>query len=281
MPWYSRKAPKAEATGSAPSLTQDEGLWLKCPRCDGVSYRKEIERNLKVCPKCQYHFRIPIRERCRLLCDDGRFDELDNLNIKTLDPLSFKDTQKYPDRVKAAQKKTGLNEAVVAGEASIIDQRAIIVLFEFEFLGGSMGSVVGEIITRAIEAAGERNLPLIIFTASGGARMQEGILSLLQMAKVSNALAYHRKRKLPFIAYLTDPTTGGVAASIGMGGDFIFAEPQALIGFAGPRVIRDTVREELPEGFQRAEFLVEHGLIDRVVPRKEMRETLSKLLSLF
>ena len=281
MPWYRReKAPKAQRSGLQARM-QDEGLWIKCLRCEEIIYRKEVDKNLKVCPKCRYHFRIPISERCTLLLDDGALDLLPGMDVMTQDPLSFKDTRRYLERVKEAQKKTGLTEAVLAGEGRIHGHPAVIVLFEFDFLGGSMGSVVGEIITRAIEEAGRRRRPLIIFTASGGARMQEGILSLVQMAKVSGALARHRQAGLPFVAVLTDPTTGGVAASIGMAGDIIVAEPQALIGFAGPRVIRETVREELPAGFQRAEFLLEHGLIDRIVPRAEMRDILGTVLAFF
>ena len=243
-------------------------------------YSKEIDRNLKVCPKCDYHFRITARERIELLVDPGTFSEIDS-QIQSEDPLGFRDSQKYRDRIKAARKKTGLNDAVVSGICTMDGVKVVMSVFDFFFMGGSMGSVVGEKITRAGEKAIEERCGLIVISSSGGARMQEGTLSLMQMAKTSAALARLRRERLPFISILTDPTTGGVTASFAMLGDVNIAEPKALIGFAGPRVIEQTIRQELPEGFQRSEFVLEHGMIDRIVNRKELKKTIVNLLRAF
>ena len=243
-------------------------------------YSKEIDRNLKVCPKCDYHFRITARERIELLVDPGTFSEIDS-QIQSEDPLGFRDSQKYRDRIKAARKKTGLNDAVVSGICTMDGVKVVMSVFDFFFMGGSMGSVVGEKITRAGEKAVEERCGLIVISSSGGARMQEGTLSLMQMAKTSAALARLRRERLPFISILTDPTTGGVTASFAMLGDVNIAEPKALIGFAGPRVIEQTIRQELPEGFQRSEFVLEHGMIDRIVNRKELKKTIVNLLRAF
>jgi len=230
--------------------------------------------------KCDYHFRITARERIDLLVDPGTFEEFDQ-GILTEDPLGFRDSQKYRDRIRNAVKKTGLNEAVISGVCSLDGLRVVLVVFDFFFLGGSMASVVGEKVARAMERAMEEECGLVVITSSGGARMQEGSLSLMQMAKTSAALARLRRQGLPFISVLTDPTTGGVTASFAMLGDVNLAEPRALIGFAGPRVIEQTIRQELPEGFQRSEFLLEHGMIDRVVSRKELKKTIVTLLKAF
>lgn len=243
-------------------------------------YSKEIDRNLKVCPKCDYHFRITAKERIELLVDPGTFSEFDG-QIQSEDPLSFKDSQKYRDRVKTARKKTGLNDAVISGTCTLDGVNVVLCVFDFFFMGGSMGSVVGEKVTRAVERAIDERCGLVVISSSGGARMQEGALSLMQMAKTSAALARLRRERLPFISVLTDPTTGGVTASFAMLGDVNIAEPKALIGFAGPRVIEQTIRQELPEGFQRSEFVLEHGMIDRIVNRKELKKTIVNLLRAF
>jgi acetyl-CoA carboxylase carboxyl transferase subunit beta len=243
-------------------------------------YSKEIDRNLKVCPKCDYHFRITARERIDLLVDPGTFVEFDD-QLQSEDPLQFKDSQKYRDRVKTARKKTGLNDAVISGICTLDGVKVVLSVFDFFFMGGSMGSVVGEKVTRAAEKAVEERCGLIVISSSGGARMQEGALSLMQMAKTGAALARLRRERLPFISVLTDPTTGGVTASFAMLGDVNLAEPKALIGFAGPRVIEQTIRQELPEGFQRSEFVLEHGMIDRIVNRKELKKTIVNLMRAF
>ena len=243
-------------------------------------YRAEVERAGRVCPKCRYPFRIGARERIALLTDPGTFEEYQT-GLISADPLRFKDSKRYPDRVKAARQKTGFEDAVVSGIARIDGLPAVLCVFEFAFLGGSMGSVVGEKLTRAIELAIDKALPVIIVSASGGARMQEGILSLMQMAKTSAALERLAEARLPYVSVLTDPTTGGVTASFAMLGDVIMAEPRALIGFAGPRVIAETIRQPLPEGFQRSEFLLEHGQLDLVVERKDLKDTLRRLLVFF
>jgi len=256
-----------------------EDLWERCKACQEVILRVELERNLRVCPRCGFHFPLPARKRLGITVDEGSFQELDG-DLSPTDPLRFKDTKRYPERLREAQEKTGLRDAFIYGTGLIEGQPAVVGAFEFSFLGGSLGSVVGEKVTRAIEEARKRRLGLVIFSCSGGARMQEGILSLVQMAKTSAALARLRKEGLPYLSILTDPTTGGVTASFGMLGDIIIAEPGALIGFAGPRVIKETIGEELPKGFQRAEYLLEHGLVDLVVERKEMRKVIAKLLDL-
>jgi acetyl-CoA carboxylase carboxyl transferase subunit beta len=257
-----------------------EGLWAKCDSCKEIVYRAEVDRAGRVCPKCGYPFRISARERIASLADDGSFEERE-AGLRSRDPLGFKDTKKYTDRLKAARTKTGLEEAVVTGLCRIGGHPVALAVFEFSFLGGSMGSVVGEKLTRTIELAIQKRLPMLIVAASGGARMQEGILSLMQMAKTSAALGRLAAERLPYISLLTDPTTGGVTASFAMLGDIILAEPRALIGFAGPRVIAETIRQPLPEGFQRSEFLLEHGQLDMVVERREIRDTLRRILVFF
>jgi acetyl-CoA carboxylase carboxyl transferase subunit beta len=254
-----------------------EGMWIKCDACLEVIYKPEVVRNLSVCPKCNYHFRIPAMERIRAVADEGTFQEFGE-DLESIDALGFVDTKKYPDRLKEAKKKTGRKDAVITGTARVNGIDVILCVLDFDFLGGSMGSVVGEKVTVAAEAALERKWPLIIFSASGGARMQEGTLSLMQMAKTSAAIARLADARLPFVSVLTDPTTGGVAASFAMQGDIIVSEPGALIGFAGPRVIEQTIKQKLPEGFQRAEFLLEHGMVDMIVERTRLKPTLTQIL---
>ena len=256
-----------------------DGVWTKCPYCNEIVYTRQLESNLRVCPKCDYHFRLNWKERLALLVEEGSFKEI-NSGLQTVDPLNFVDLKKYPDRVKEAKEKTGLEEAVITGVAQIGPHRVVLGIMDFSFLGGSMGSVVGEKVTRAMEFAVKERLPVVMVCASGGARMQEGILSLMQMIKTSQAVARLHEEKIPYITVLTDPTTGGVSASFAYLGDIILAEPRALIGFAGPRVIEKTIGQKLPEGFQRAEFLLKHGMVDRVVKRKELKETLIKILTL-
>jgi len=278
MAWFKKGEEEEKKERREDPKLFDE-LWLKCKSCNEMIYRKVVERNLQVCPKCNYHFQIPARKRIECLIDPGTFLEQDS-DLTSLDPLEFKDSKKYPHRVKESQEKTGQKDAVICGEAQFEGQPLMVGVFEFNFMGGSMGSVVGEKITRLIERAIEKRVGVIIFCASGGARMQEGILSLMQMAKTSAALARLQEARLPYISVLTDPTTGGVSASIAMLGDIIIAEPKAMIGFAGPRVIKDTIRAELPEGFQRAEYLLQHGMVDLIVERKDLRHTLSSLLKM-
>lgn len=255
-----------------------EGLWVKCNSCREIIYRKELEKNAKVCPKCDYHFPISVREKISLLLDDGSFVEWD-AQIAPLDPLNFRDSVRYKERVKKAQEETGQRDVLTIGAGTIEGRPVVLGIFNFSFMGGSMGSVVGEKIARAVDRVLETRHPLVLITASGGARMQEGILSLMQMAKTSAAIAQLHEAGVPFISILTDPTFGGVTASFAMLGDVILAEPKALVGFAGPRVIEQTIKQQLPEGFQRAEFLLEHGMIDAIVERKHLKETLSTLLS--
>ena len=271
---------KGEGEDRPKKVNIAEGLWVKCDSCKEIVYRAEVDRAGRVCPKCRYPFRISARERIASIADEGSFEERES-GLRSKDPLGFKDTKRYTDRVKAARSKTGLEEAVLMGIARIGGHPVVLAVFEFGFLGGSMASVVGEKLTRAIELAIQKRLPLLIVSASGGARMQEGILSLMQMAKTSAALKRLADERLPYISLLTDPTTGGVTASFAMLGDLILAEPRALIGFAGPRVIAETIRQPLPEGFQRSEFLLEHGQLDLVVERREMRETLRRIVGFF
>lgn len=278
MAWFKvSKAPKGETTEK--KVAMPEGLWIKCNNCGEIIYKKEVVRNLNVCPKCNYHFRISAQERIGLLADKGTFIEYD-ASMEASDPLNFKDSKRYKDRVKDAQKSSGLKDAFISGEASVKGINVMLGVFDFSFMGGSMGSVVGEKATRTIEKGIEKRFPVIIVSSSGGARMQEGILSLMQMAKTSAALARLRDARIPFISILTDPTTGGVTASFAMLGDIIIAEPKALICFAGPRVIEQTIRQKLPEGFQRSEYLLEHGMVDLIVERKDMKETISRILSM-
>ncbi|MEM6640449.1 MAG: acetyl-CoA carboxylase, carboxyltransferase subunit beta [Pseudomonadota bacterium] len=255
-----------------------EGLWSKCKSCDAVQYRADLERNLFVCPQCGYHSRIGARQRLEMFFDEGRFEEF-GVDLATTDPLKFRDEKKYRDRINAGQKKTGESEALIAAHGELAGQPIAACAFEFFFMGGSMGSVVGERFCRAAAHALEHRIPLVCFSASGGARMQEGLMSLLQMAKTSAALSRLSDAGVPYISVLTDPTTGGVSASLAMLGDINVAEPQALIGFAGPRVIEQTVKETLPKGFQRSEFLLEHGAIDMIVDRREMRDQIAELLA--
>jgi acetyl-CoA carboxylase carboxyl transferase subunit beta len=277
--WFSKiKAPRISGDRAVTSRDVPEGLWTKCHDCGEILLQTDIEKNFNVCPKCDYHFKISGRERIQMIIDDGSFEEL-NPNIQPLDPLKFKDSKRYPDRVKDSQKHTGESEAFVFGRAKIRECPVSVGSFNFHFMGGSMGSVVGEKITRTFELGIREQLPVIIFSSSGGARMQEGILSLMQMAKSTAALGRLRSEHLPFISILTDPTTGGVAASFATLGDIIIAEPKALIGFAGPRVIEQTIKQKLPEGFQRSEFLLEHGMVDIIVHRRDLRETVGNLLT--
>lgn len=255
-----------------------EGLWHKCPSCEAVLYRPELEKNLDVCPKCGHHMRIKARKRLDIFLDiEGRQEIAKDL--EPVDRLKFKDSKKYKDRLTTAQKETGEKDALVAFSGTLFNNPIVTCAFEFSFMGGSMGSVVGEKFTQAANAAIEKGCPLVCFSASGGARMQEALLSLMQMAKTSAVLARMRELGLPFISVLTDPVYGGVSASLAMLGDVIVAEPRALIGFAGPRVIEQTVREKLPEGFQRSEFLLKHGAVDLIIPRNELRPRLAKILA--
>lgn len=255
-----------------------EGLWLKCENCKEIIYKNEVEKNLKVCPKCDYHFRISARERLTLIVDEGGLIEI-NPEITSIDPLNFKDTISYKDRVKENQKRSGLKEAIITCEALLNDSPVVVAIMDFSFLGGSMGSAVGEKIVRAAELAIEKKKTCFITVASsGGARMQEGIFSLMQMAKVSAAIGRLKDTGMPFISILSDPTFGGVTASFAMLGDIIIAEPKSLIGFAGPRVIEQTIKQQLPEDFQRAGFLLEHGMVDMVVNRKDLKKTLATLI---
>jgi acetyl-CoA carboxylase carboxyl transferase subunit beta len=279
MPWFKKGEEEKEKKEMREEPKSSDQLWVKCNSCNEIIYRKVIERNLQVCPKCNYHFQIPARRRIDSVADPGTFIEYDRDLVST-DPIEFKDSKRYPSRIKESQEKTGQKDAILCGEARIEDQPTMIGIFEFNFMGGSLGSVVGEKITRLIERAIEKRIGVVIFCASGGARMQEGILSLMQMAKTSAALAKLQEARIPYISVLTDPTTGGVSASIAMLGNIIIAEPKAMIGFAGPRVIKDTIRAELPEGFQRAEYLLAHGMVDMIVERKDLRHTLASLLEM-
>ncbi|MBI5971380.1 MAG: acetyl-CoA carboxylase carboxyltransferase subunit beta [Deltaproteobacteria bacterium] len=277
MIWLKKEMLKNGSDGK--NVKVPKGLWVKCEQCGGIIFKKEVENNLDVCPKCGFHFRIRAASRLAIILDEGTFKEFD-ADVEPVDFLEFKDLKRYKDRLKASQKETGLKDAIITGEGLINGIRACIGAFEFSFMGGSMGSVVGEKITRMIETARENVCGAVIFSASGGARMQESIISLMQMAKTSAALARLRSAGLPYVSVLTDPTMGGVTASIAMLGDVIMAEPKALIGFAGPRVISETIRQKLPDGFQRAEYLLEHGMLDMIVERKQMKDTISKLLSM-
>lgn len=257
-----------------------EGVWLKCPKCDAQLYRNEVERNLQVCPKCTHHMRVGARKRLEFFLDKDSVNELAT-GLEAEDPLKFRDSKRYRDRISAAQKKTGEKEALVAATGTLLNRPVVACAFEFAFMGGSMGSVVGERFARAAQHAAENGMPLISFSASGGARMQEALFSLLQMAKTAAALRYLGEKGVPYVSVLTDPTTGGVSASLAMLGDVNIAEPDALIGFAGPRVIEQTVRQTLPEGFQRSEFLLDHGAIDMIVDRRAMREQIADLIAKF
>jgi len=280
MSWLQKLLPpKIQRSSGSGRKTVPEGLWTKCPSCDAVLYSTDLERNLNVCPKCGHHERLGARERLDALLDaDGRFEIGEE--VQPVDSLKFKDSRRYPERLSEAQTQTGERDALVVMQGAIQSIGVVCAAFEFEFMGGSMGSVVGERFVRGVRLAIEQKLPFICVTASGGARMQEGLLSLVQMAKTTAALSELAGRRLPFISVLSDPTMGGVSASFAMLGDVVIAEPKALIGFAGPRVIEQTVRQTLPEGFQRAEFLLEKGAIDMIVDRRELRDRLAKLLAM-
>jgi acetyl-CoA carboxylase carboxyl transferase subunit beta len=278
MVWFR----KPKYTTIKPQRRRDQReapLWVKCEDCGELIYKREWEENLYVCPKCNYHARLSAKQRIALLIDEGTFVEYDS-EITSTDFLKFEDSKKYSERLEIAKAKTGLNDAVISGEGEIGGKRVVICVLDFGFMGGSMGSVVGEKITRAIEHSIEKRIPLVIVSCSGGARMQEGVASLMQMAKTSAAIAKHNEKGLLYISVLTNPTTGGVIASFASLGDFIIAESRALIGFAGPRVIEQTIQQKLPDGFQRAEFLLQHGLVDEVVDRRNLKEKLTQILSL-
>jgi acetyl-CoA carboxylase carboxyl transferase subunit beta len=276
--WFRReKTPRAPLQDR--KLQMPEGIWRKCDGCKEVLYAKAVQQNGQACPRCDFHFPISVEERLHLLLDPG-FEELER-GLVSVDPLKFKDQVAYKDRVRKHRERTGKDDAVIVVRGSILGRTLITCVMDFDFLGGSLGSVVGEKLTRGVEHALRDRLPLVIICASGGARMQEGALSLMQMAKVNTALARFDSAGLPYLAVLTNPTTGGVTASFAMVGDVILAEPGALIGFAGPRVIEQTIKQKLPEGFQRSEFLLKHGMVDMVVPRREMRETIHRCLAFF
>jgi acetyl-CoA carboxylase carboxyl transferase subunit beta len=274
MSWFRREDNKIEDTGE--KTVRTEGLWIKCDACDAVIFKADLEANLMVCPKCGYHFRISARPRIDMLLEPGY--ELVDLELKSTDPLEFTDLKPYRNRLSKAQEETGLNDAVINALGLLGSHRVVLSVMEYTFIGGSMGAVVGETIARAVDRAHDSRQPLIIVSSSGGARMMEGIVSLMQLAKISTALARLDDAKVPFISVLTDPTTGGVTASFAMLGDLNIAEPGALIGFAGPRVIEQTIRQKLPEGFQRSEFLLQHGFLDAVVQRKELKSYLIRAL---
>jgi len=281
MAWFSKNKKLTAASDKVPQLPAkgEVGLWKKCVACDEVAYTQDFERNWNVCPSCGNHEALPVRRRLEMVCDRGSFEELDT-DLTPQDPLGFSDQKRYRDRLKSTLKNTGLKDAFVSGVGLIGDVPVSIGCFAFEFMGGSMGSVVGEKVTRVFDRAYERRVPALVFSSTGGARMQEGIFSLMQMAKTSAALHRFRSVKKPYVSIMLHPTTGGVAASFAWLGDVVIAEPKALIGFAGPRVIEQTLREKLPPGFQRSEFLLEHGMIDTIVKRSEMRAKLSQILSL-
>ena len=275
-----QKLKEAQNQDQEKKLQIPEGLWIKCEKCREIVYKKDIVKNLNVCPKCDHHFKLKAKDWIALLVDDKSYQEHDK-DLTSVDPLKFKDSKRYKDRIKDSTKKLGIKEALVSVEGKLDGFPVQLCVLDFGFLGGSMASAVGEKITRGIERAVEKRTPVIIISCSGGARMQEGVLSLMQMAKTSAALAKLSNAKLPYISILADPTTGGVTASFAMLGDINIAEPGALIGFAGPRVIEQTIKQKLPEGFQRAEFLLEHGMVDMVVNRKNLRPTLETLLAFF
>lgn len=278
MSWFSRKKPKIEEQSNEEERkVKTEGIFVKCPECDSALYKRELKESLQVCTHCAHHFRFGARERLDTLFDNGEYEKLDE-EVTSTDPLNFVDTKPYIERIEAAKKSSGLPEAIVSGKGKVGGHLVYAGAMDMSFIGGSMGSAVGEKITRLIERARKTNGAVVIFAASGGARMQEGTLSLMQMAKISAALAQLHQAGLPFISILTDPTTGGVTASFAMLGDVNIGEPKALIGFAGPRVIEQTIRQKLPKGFQRSEFLLEHGMLDMVVDRREMRDTVIRML---
>jgi acetyl-CoA carboxylase carboxyl transferase subunit beta len=275
MAWFKRQSGDVDASGEKKVRT--EGLWVKCENCRQIIWKKDLEENLNVCPKCDHHFRIDARARLSLLLDGNQYEVFDS-NLISTDPLRFVDLKAYSSRLAQAQSETGLTDAVINARGKLNDRPVIVSAMEYSFIGGSMGAVVGESITRAIEQSIQTEAPLIIVSASGGARMMEGVVSLMQLAKISAALARLDESRIPYISVLTDPTTGGVTASFAMLGDLNIAEPGALIGFAGPRVIEQTIRQKLPPGFQRSEFLLEHGMLDAVVPRRQLKAYVSRAL---
>jgi acetyl-CoA carboxylase carboxyl transferase subunit beta len=275
MAWFKRESAELDTSGEKKVRT--EGLWVKCESCRQIIWKKDLEENLNVCPKCDKHFRIDARTRLAQLLDDNQYEVFDS-DISSTDPLKFVDLKPYSSRLKQAQQDTGLQDAIINALGKLMGRPVIASVMEYAFIGGSMGAAVGESITRAVERAADTKTPLIIVSASGGARMMEGVISLMQLAKISAALAKLDKTKVPYISLLTDPTTGGVTASFAMLGDLNIAEPGALIGFAGPRVIEQTIRQKLPPGFQRSEFLLEHGMLDAVVPRKQLKPYISRAL---
>ena len=279
MSWFEKLMPSRISTEKR-TRSVPEGVWIKCQECDAQLYRTELERNLYVCPKCDHHMRIGARRRLEYFLDPDSQQEI-AASLESQDPLRFRDSKKYRDRISQAQKKTGEKDALVAVAGTLLSRPVVACAFEFGFMGGSMGSVVGERFCRATRHSAENKVPLISFSASGGARMQEALFSLLQMAKTSSALAVLGELRIPFISVLTDPTTGGVSASLAMLGDVNIAEPKALIGFAGPRVIEQTVGQRLPEGFQRSEFLLDHGTVDMIIDRRKLREQIADLLAKF
>src|SRR5437868_13795313 len=278
MAWFKRESGELDTSGEKKVRT--EGLWVKCENCRQIIWKKDLEDNMNVCPKCDKHFRIDARARLALLMDDNQYETFDG-DISSTDPLKFVDLKPYSSRLKQAQKDTGLKDAVINAQGKLMGRPVIASVMEYSFIGGSMGAVVGETITRAVERAADTRTPLIIVSASGGARMMEGVISLMQLAKISAALAKLDKAKVPYVSLLTDPTTGGVTASFAMLGDLNIAEPGALIGFAGPRVIEQTIRQKLPAGFQRSEFLLEHGFLDSIVKRSAMKNYLARSLRFF
>ena len=279
MSWFEKLMPSRISTEQR-TRSVPEGVWIKCPKCDAQLYRNELDRNLQVCPKCEYHMRIGARRRLEVFLDPDSQQEL-SAKLEPLDPLKFRDSKRYRDRLTQAQKATGEKDAIVTVTGGLFGRPVVACAFEFAFMGGSMGSVVGERFARAAQHAEENSMPLVSFAASGGARMQEALFSLLQMAKTSAALARLGTKRVPYVSVLTDPTTGGVSASLAMLGDVNIAEPGALIGFAGPRVIEQTVHQTLPDGFQRSEFLLDHGAVDMIVDRREMRRQIADLLAKF
>ena len=279
MSWFEKLMPSRISTEKR-TRSVPEGVWIKCPKCDAQLYRNELERNLQVCPKCEHHLRIGARERLDFFLDPDSQQEL-SAGLEPEDPLRFRDSKRYRDRILLAQKNTGEKDALVSVTGALFGRPVVACAFEFAFMGGSMGSVVGERFSRAANHSAENKMPLISFAASGGARMQEALFSLLQMAKTSAAIARLGAQSVPYVSVLTDPTTGGVSASLAMLGDVNIAEPNALIGFAGPRVIEQTVGQQLPEGFQRSEFLLDHGAVDMIVDRRGMREQIADLLAKF
>jgi len=280
MAWFSKDKGPRPSTREEARTIKTEGLWIKCDSCRAIIWKKDLEASGRVCPKCNFHFRLSAAERLALLFDDGEY-EVFHADLASPDPLRFVDRQPYAEKLIAARESTGCNDAIISALGKLGGRQTIICAMEYSFIGGSMGSVVGEVVTLAVEKALEEKLPLVLISASGGARMHEGVLSLMQMAKISAALARLDEARIPFVSVLTDPTTGGVTASFAMLGDLNIAEPGALIGFAGPRVIEQTIREKLPKGFQRSEFLLQHGMIDAIVDRRDLRQYLINALNFF